>query len=82
MVKGALVLLGGDQGLVKYLTVTNYKCLRSTRHESAICYRGGIPRQTKLRFDRIGAEAEDLWIVADTSVERLKHILMISNPNC
>ena len=30
------------------------------------------PRQTKMRFDRVGASAADLWIVADTSVERIE----------
>lgn len=73
MVKGALVLLGGDPGIGKstlLLQTTNECAKRGLR----VLYVTGeeSPRQTKLRFDRIGANAEDLWIVADTSVERIE----------
>lgn len=73
MVSGALILLGGDPGIGKstlLLQTTNACALRGMR----VLYVTGeeSPRQTKLRFDRVGATADNLWIVADTSVERIE----------
>ena len=73
MVKGALVLLGGDPGIGKstlLLQATNACANKGMR----VLYVTGeeSPRQTKMRFDRVGATAADLWIVADTSVERIE----------
>jgi DNA repair protein RadA/Sms len=82
MVKGTLVLLGGDPGIGKstlLLQTTNacaqqgMKVLYVTGEES--------PRQTKMRFDRIGADAKDLWIVADTSVERIESHVQTIQPD-
>jgi DNA repair protein RadA/Sms len=73
MVKGSLVLLGGDPGIGKstLLLQTTNACAQNGMR---VLYVTGeeSPRQTKLRFDRIGANAEELWIVADTSVERIE----------
>lgn len=73
MVRGALVLLGGDPGIGKstLLLQTTNACAESGMR---VLYVTGeeSPRQTKLRFDRIGATSRDLWIVADTSVERIE----------
>ncbi len=88
MVRGALILLGGDPGIGKstlLLQATNSCANQGMR----VLYVTGeeSPRQTKLRFDRIGATAPDLWIVADTSVERIEahveeikpHLLIIDS---
>lgn len=73
MVRGALVLLGGDPGIGKstLLLQTTNACAETGMR---VLYVTGeeSPKQTKLRFDRIGATAKDLWIVADTSVERIE----------
>jgi len=73
MVRGALVLLGGDPGIGKstlLLQTTNACANQGMR----VLYVTGeeSPRQTKMRFDRVGATAPELWIVADTSVERIE----------
>lgn len=73
MVRGALVLLGGDPGIGKstlLLQATNACANQGMR----VLYVTGeeSPRQTKMRFDRVGATAPELWIVADTSVERIE----------
>lgn len=73
MVRGALVLLGGDPGIGKstlLLQATNACANQGMR----VLYVTGeeSPRQTKMRFDRVGASAPELWIVADTSVERIE----------
>lgn len=73
MVRGSLILLGGDPGIGKstlLLQATNACAHQGMR----VLYVTGeeSPRQTKMRFDRIGANAEELWIVADTSVERIE----------
>ena len=58
MVKGALVLLGGDPGIGKstlLLQATNACATQGMR----VLYVTGeeSPRQTKMRFDRVGAQA-------------------------
>lgn len=74
LVPGSLVLIGGDPGIGKstlllqasdYLARAGRRVLYVTGEES--------PQQTRLRFDRVGSNADDLWLVAETSVERIDH---------
>ena len=76
LVPGTLVLVGGDPGIGKStlllqasdsLAQLGQKVLYVTGEES--------PQQTRLRFDRLGASGESIWLVAETSLERIeKHI--------
>ncbi|MEE2788406.1 MAG: DNA repair protein RadA [Myxococcota bacterium] len=73
LVPGGLVLVGGDPGIGKstlLLQVSN----RLAAHHGTVLYVTGeeSPRQTKMRFDRIGGHADALWIVAETDLDRIE----------
>ncbi len=71
LVKGSLVLLGGDPGIGKstlLLQICKYLCeglrvLYVSGEESA--------RQIKLRANRLSVESDNLYLVSDTSVENI-----------
>jgi DNA repair protein RadA/Sms len=74
IVPGSLVLVGGDPGIGKstlllqasdLIAGAGARVLYVTGEESA--------RQTKMRFDRIGAKSESLWIMAETALSRIEH---------
>ena len=74
LVPGALILVGGDPGIGKstlLLQVSDHLA----RDNGAVLYVTGeeSPRQTKMRFDRIGGQASTLWIVAETNLSRIEH---------
>ncbi len=71
-VVGSVVLLGGDPGIGKStlmfqclhdLALKDKRCLYVSAEESL--------RQTKLRASRLGALAEELFVVAETSLEQI-----------
>jgi DNA repair protein RadA/Sms len=73
LVPGSLMLVGGDPGIGKStlmlqaserLAASGLRVLYVTGEES--------PHQTRMRFDRIGARAADLWLVAETSLQRIE----------
>ncbi len=74
LVPGALVLIGGDPGIGKS-TLLLQASDRIARFDVPVLYVSGeeSARQTRLRFDRIGAAAESLWLVAETSLSRIEH---------
>ncbi|MBU1900093.1 DNA repair protein RadA [Myxococcota bacterium] len=73
LVRGALVLVGGDPGIGKStlmlqaadkIGLLGGRVLYVTGEES--------PAQTKMRAVRLGATAEELFLVAETSMERVE----------
>ena len=73
LVPGSLVLVGGDPGIGKStlllqatdrIAATGITVLYVTGEES--------PRQTRMRYDRVGATSPDVWLVAETSLERIE----------
>ncbi len=81
LVKGSLVLVGGDPGIGKstlLLQVANYlstdkKVLYVSGEESI--------KQTKLRAERLHVKAEELYIVAENSMERIKQYVSELEPD-
>lgn len=73
VVPGSLVLVGGDPGIGKS-TLLLQACDLIARQGVPVLYVTGeeSPRQTRMRFDRVGAEAEDLWLMAETSIDRIE----------
>ncbi|MEZ4435104.1 MAG: DNA repair protein RadA [bacterium] len=74
LVPGALVLVGGDPGIGKS-TLLLQASDRIARFGVDVLYVTGeeSARQTRMRFDRIGAGAESLWLVAETALARIEH---------
>ena len=80
LVPGALVLVGGDPGIGKS-TLLLQASARIADFGVDVLYVTGeeSPRQTKMRFDRIGATAESLWLVAETALTRIEaHVAKLS----
>ena len=73
LVPGALVLVGGDPGIGKS-TLLLQASARIAAFGVDVLYVTGeeSPRQTRMRFDRIGADAESLWLVAETALVRIE----------
>ncbi len=73
IVPGSLVLVGGDPGIGKS-TLLLQASDRIASSDRKVLYVTGeeSPRQTKMRFDRLGAKAEDLWLVSETALVRIE----------
>jgi DNA repair protein RadA/Sms len=81
IVKGSVVLLGGDPGIGKstlLLQICQYlgKDLR-------IMYVSGEEsvRQIKLRANRLGVNSDNLYLMANTNVERIVNTIMSNHPD-
>ncbi len=73
LVPGSLVLVGGDPGIGKS-TLLLQATDRLAKLGARVLYVTGeeSPRQTRMRFDRVGAEHPEVWLVAETSLERIE----------
>jgi DNA repair protein RadA/Sms len=73
LVPGSLMLVGGDPGIGKS-TLMLQASEQLARSGLRVLYVTGeeSPHQTRMRFDRIGAKAPDLWLVAETSLQRIE----------
>lgn len=78
LVPGSLVLVGGDPGIGKStLLLQASDRLAGGGREGpgrTVLYVTGeeSPQQTRMRFDRVGARADALWLVAETCLERIE----------
>lgn len=81
IVKGSLVLIGGDPGIGKstlllqtsaQLAESDYKVLYISGEEST--------KQTKLRADRLNINAPQLYVHSETNLELITHIISEMNP--
>lgn len=80
MVPGSLVLLGGEPGIGKStLTLQTVLRLQGRR----ILYVSGeeSARQIKLRADRLGPHNEGLFVLCETSLEKIFHHIEEMNPD-
>lgn len=72
LVAGSLILVGGDPGIGKS-TLLLQAADKLAQTEPVLYVTGEeSPRQTRMRFERIGATATDLWLVAETSIEKIE----------
>ncbi|UCC66392.1 MAG: DNA repair protein RadA [Deltaproteobacteria bacterium] len=72
VVMGSVVLLGGDPGIGK--STLMFQCLHDLASQGKRCLYVSAEeslRQTKLRARRLGALADELFVVAETSLERI-----------
>lgn len=81
IVKGSLVLLGGDPGIGKS-TILLQVCNR-LGNDLKILYVSGeeSKRQIKLRADRLGVDCENLFVITETDVEIVSQIIRDEKPD-
>ena len=85
MVPGSLVLVGGDPGIGKSTLLLEIAAIIAKNHGPALYVSGEeSARQIKMRADRLGLEAHDLYLVTETNmqailehVESVKPVLLI-----
>ncbi|TYR78492.1 DNA repair protein RadA [Priestia megaterium] len=82
IVRGSLVLIGGDPGIGKstlllqtsaQLAINEHKVLYISGEEST--------KQTKLRADRLGIKAEELYVHAETNLESITEAISSMQPD-
>jgi DNA repair protein RadA/Sms len=72
IVAGSVVLLGGDPGIGK--STLMFQCLHTLAAQDKRCLYISAEeslRQTKLRAKRLGAVSDELYVAAETSLERI-----------
>ncbi|OGP56426.1 MAG: DNA repair protein RadA [Deltaproteobacteria bacterium RBG_13_52_11] len=72
IVNGSVVLLGGDPGIGKSTLI--FQCLHGLASQGRRCLYISAEeslRQTKLRAKRLGAVSDELFVAAETSLERI-----------
>jgi DNA repair protein RadA/Sms len=80
IVKGSLVLVGGDPGIGKS-TILLQVCKQLDKNIKIMYVTGEeSPRQIKLRADRLGVQGSNLSIMAETDVEIIKNYVMNEKP--
>ena len=81
IVKGSLVLLGGDPGIGKS-TILLQVCNR-LGNELKILYVSGeeSKRQIKLRSDRLGVNCEQLYVITETDIEIIAQVIQNEKPD-
>lgn len=72
IVPGSLVLVGGDPGIGKS-TLLLQACQRVATRYGKVLYISGEEslKQTKMRANRLGADCAELYVLAETNVERI-----------
>ncbi len=81
LVKGSLVLLGGDPGIGKSTMLL--QICESLGKEYSILYISGEEsvRQIKLRADRLGVHCANLYVVSETNVDVITATIEQSHPD-
>ena len=73
VVKGSLILVGGDPGIGKSTLLLQVANNLSTQSKRVLYVSGEESvKQTKLRAQRLGVESDDLYVVAENNIERIK----------
>lgn len=81
IVKGSLVLLGGDPGIGKS-TILLQIC-NNLGNKLKILYVSGeeSKRQIKLRADRLGVDCDNLYVITETDIEIVNQIIQNEKPD-
>ena len=76
MVPGSLVLVGGDPGIGKSTLLLEVAAMMAEKHGPTLYVSGEeSARQIKMRADRLGLRANDLFLVTETNLEAiLEHV--------
>ena len=76
IVPGSLVLVGGDPGIGKSTLLLDVSALAANAHGTTLYVSGEeSSRQIKMRADRLGITADDLYLVTETKLQAiLNHV--------
>ena len=76
IVPGSLILVGGDPGIGKSTLLIDVATLMANNHGATLYISGEESlRQIKMRADRMGLQAENLFLVTETNLEAMmEHI--------
>ncbi len=79
MVPGSLVLVGGDPGIGKSTLLLEVAAMMAELHGPTLYVSGEeSARQIKMRADRLGLQANDLFLVTETNLEvMLEHVATV-----
>lgn len=81
VVKGSLVLIGGDPGIGKS-TLLLQLCRNLSRDKHEILYISGeeSPQQIKMRAERIGDFSDSLQLLSETNLELIREVIENKKP--
>jgi DNA repair protein RadA/Sms len=71
LVAGSVVLIGGDPGIGKSTLLLQTLCQLSREHSALYITGEESPQQVSLRARRLGLQADNLQLLAETHVERI-----------
>lgn len=82
LVPGSLILVGGDPGIGKstLLLQTSYELAKSGLRVLYISGEESV-KQTKMRAERLGALSADLFVLCESSVERIEEAISSVKPD-
>lgn len=82
IVKGSLVLIGGDPGIGKSTLLLQVSSQLAKKQHSVLYISGEESmRQTKLRADRLGISSENLLVYSETDLEEISRTIEKENPS-
>lgn len=82
IVKGSLVLIGGDPGIGKSTLLLQVSSQLAKKQHSVLYISGEESmRQTKLRADRLGVSSENLLVYSETDLEEISRTIEKENPS-
>ncbi|HJV17273.1 MAG TPA: DNA repair protein RadA [Bacillales bacterium] len=82
VVKGSLVLIGGDPGIGKSTLLLQVSSQLSLKQNKVLYISGEESlRQTKLRADRLGVSSENLLVYSETNLDEISQTIENTNPS-
>lgn len=82
IVKGSLVLIGGDPGIGKSTLLLQVSSQLAAKHHKVLYISGEESvKQTKLRADRLGVSAHDLYVLSETDLEYIHQAIEEIQPH-
>ena len=82
IVRGSLVLIGGDPGIGKSTLLLQTSAQLAMKQNKVLYISGEeSTKQTKLRSDRLGVKAEELYVHAETNLELILEAISSMQPD-
>lgn len=80
-VPGGIVMLGGDPGIGKSTLSLQVAAVFASKGERVLYVTGEESLgQIRMRAERLGVTAQDIWVVSETSLERIERLLVDQKP--